>query len=522
MKKTKHFSIKQKLIKLTPFLGLIIFVLPAVWALFHPGFFVSDDGEWMIIRLTDFHRSIASGQIPVRWLARLNYEYGYPVVNFLYPGFLYLGEAIHLLGFNFVDSIKIILGLSLLFSGIFSYLWLARIFGRFPAFIGALFYIYAPYHLYDLYTRGSVGEILAIAVIPFCLWMIEKKNLPFLGLGYGFLIISHNTLVFLFTPILIIYMLLSRKPFLYAMRYTLCTILLGLGISAFFWLPALFDLKYTVFSNTLVINWQNAFFTAGHLRLLTWPGVLVFFLCLVFFKKMDKKTLLFWIIFPAAFVLMLPISKFLWQILPLNQIVQFSFRLLFLMIISGSFLSAFLLKQLNFRLRIIFGIVLAGLLFLFSANLIQPKSFFDKGEGFYTTNEDTTTVKAEYMPRWVKVPPSERPAQKVEILQGGGEIQNLIFNSKIGSFDLNLKEKSLVQINIIHFPGWQVWVDGKETAINYENEKGLMQLPLEKGNYRVTVKFSETPLRLFSDIITLFSLLVLGSLLVGRYVFPRK
>lgn len=501
---------------------LAVSFLPSVWSLFHPGFFLADDAEWMLVRLTDFHRSVASGQIPVRWLARINFEYGYPVANFLYPGFLYIGEIIHLLGFGFGDSIKIILGLSLVSSGIFSYLWLSKIFNRFSAIIGAIFYVYAPYHLYDVYRRGSVGEVLAMAFVPLCLWFAEKKKPVFVGLIYGLIIISHNTIAFLFTPILVLYLFTVYKTLPKGIRYSLYSLLYGLGVSAFFWIPAVFDLHYTVFQNTLVINWQSAFFSAKHVRLIDPATVIIFLLSIFFIKRIGEKIVLFWVVFPLSFFLTLPQSGFFWQILPLYQVVQFSFRFLFWTVLSGSFLVAFVLSEFPVRIRIVSGVVLAGLLFMFSLPFLTPQTFFDKGETFYTTNEDTTTVKGEYMPRWVKKIPTERPQRKIELVSGKGKIEDQLFNSRKGIFTFKAQEDSITQINVIYFPGWRARIDGKEVSINYGNERGLIQILIPRGEHKVSVEFSETPLRLFSDIISLLSLLFISFFILKRLLENAK
>src|ERR1700722_14282859 len=141
---------------------LLALSIPAVLPLFHHGFFQSDDGEWMIIRLSAFYQAMHDGQFPVRFLQRLNFGYGYPVAEFLYPGSFYLGVLLHIIRFGFVNSIKIIFGLSLVGSSLFTYLWLRKLFARFPSFVGALFTLYLPYHLYDVYKRGSVGEVFAL------------------------------------------------------------------------------------------------------------------------------------------------------------------------------------------------------------------------------------------------------------------------------------------------------------------------------------------------------------------------
>src|SRR3989344_8938078 len=62
---------------------LIFVSLIALWPFFRKGFYTSHDGEWMIIRFTAFHQTLAAGQFPVRFVDRLNNNYGYPVLNFL-------------------------------------------------------------------------------------------------------------------------------------------------------------------------------------------------------------------------------------------------------------------------------------------------------------------------------------------------------------------------------------------------------------------------------------------------------
>lgn len=155
---------------------LIILIIPSIWYLFLPGFIKTDDGGWMIIRFSAFYQVLRDGQIPVRFLSRLNYGYGYPVANFLYPGFMYIGAPLKASGLSFINVIKIISGVSFILSGVFTFLWLRKIFDKWEAFFAGLFYVYMPYHLYDLTKRGSIGEVLALAAAPFIFWQIEEGN----------------------------------------------------------------------------------------------------------------------------------------------------------------------------------------------------------------------------------------------------------------------------------------------------------------------------------------------------------
>src|SRR3989338_2742945 len=167
---------KNLKIVLFPAIAVVLLILPGILGLMNPGFFLTDDGNWMVIRFSAFYEALKNGQFPVRFLFRLNNGYGYPVADFLYPLFMYIGIPIHILGFNFVNTIKIILGLSLIFSSFFCFLWLKKKFDNFSSLVGSTLYLYFPYHLWDVYKRGSVGEVLALAIVPFIFWQIERNS----------------------------------------------------------------------------------------------------------------------------------------------------------------------------------------------------------------------------------------------------------------------------------------------------------------------------------------------------------
>mgnify|MGYP001620119732 CR=1 FL=1 len=468
----------------------------------------------MIIRFSAFYQSLADGQFPVRFLGRLNHEYGYPVANFLYPGFMYLGIPIHVLGSGFVDTIKIIFGLSMVGSAIFCYLWLSRSFDKLSSFIGALFYLYTPYHLFDLYKRGSVGEILALAVLPFILWQIERKSFFWVSIAIAFLIISHNTLAILFLPIIIIYKLIDlllKENKKYIILNTLYLILISLGLSAFFWIPAFFELQYTVFSQTQVSDFNTYFADINVIGIST---IFVLFLTAVFmitsiikFKK-HRLTLLLFIIGLVSVFFSSSISTVLWSILPVS-FIQFPFRFLSLAIVCISFLIACIISTSPNKLKIPITALSLIILSISAQPFIAPLKFFDKGDVYYSTNEATTTVQDEYMPKWVKQKPIERFKEKVEVVGEIGRVNNISYNSKKIAFDVLADENTKVRLNTIYYPGWNVLVNGQKSEIDYSNDKGVMELELPKGENKVELKFSETPLRETSNIISILSLLAI-------------
>lgn len=498
---------------------VLIFSLVAALPLFHNGFFVTDDGEWMIIRLSAFYQALADGQFPVRFLHRLNFDFGYPVATFLYPGFMYAGVVFHLLKIGFVETIKIILGLSLLGTTLFTYFWLAKLYHkRLPAVVGAFTSLYLPYHFYDVYTRGSVGEIFSFVWIPFILWMVEKKNTFFVTLGIFLLLLSHNTIALLFIPLLFIYSLLRK---IISTKDLLVSFFLGISAAAFFLVPVLFELPLTRFSQILVSNPLQYFADIN----LIGPATLVILLfSLVLFVSRNKfptghkKLVVFFLVvtFLSCFFSS-SLSTIFWQFIP-STFIQFPFRLLSYLIISLAFLTAFIAYEMHNiwkRIVVIGGVI--AILFWSSLPFMNPTLYTNKGEGYYVTNDASTTVQDEYLPNWVKEKVFQRPTTKVQILKGEGAIRNIVSDNKLITFNIDNKETTKVRINTIYWPGWKAYIDNEKTLLSYNNPQGVMEFDVPKGSHAIRVVFGETPLRLVGDCISLFSLLILVIITVRKY-----
>ena len=502
---------------------LLLVSIPALSPLFHKGFFESDDGEWMVIRFSAFYQELRNGQFPVRYLTRLNHEYGYPVANFLYPGFMYIAVVPKVLGFGFVDAIKIVFGASLVFSCICTYLWLSKLFDRFSSLVGAIVYLYAPYHLFDVYKRGSVGEVLGLAVIPFILWQLESKSVFWTACGLAFLLISHNTLAALFLPVILFYMLLdfvidSKNKKILIYQYS-SILLFGLGIAAFFWIPAIVDLQYTIFSQTSVANWREYFAQESLIGIST--VVTILFVCILFFTKKltiakHRLTILLLSVGIVSLFFAHPVSTPLWSIIPVS-FIQFPFRFLSVTILCVAFLIAVSLSVLSKKLQMICAVSIVLITLMQARSFIQPSTYIDKGEGFYTTNMDTTTVKKEYMPKWVLTTPIEKAKEKATVVDG--EILYTKQKTNALEFSVNAPKDTTVLVNTIFFPGWYATLNQKVIPISYNNPKGLITIAVPQGKHSVFVGFSETGIRMFSNVLSLISSAMLVIFSMKRRVF---
>src|SRR4030042_3352281 len=126
--------------------------------LFQPGFYTSHDGTHQVVRLYYFDKLIREGQIPPRWVGDLLNGYGYPLFIFSYQLPWLLAEPLHLLGFSIFDSIKLTFVIGFALSGITMYLFQKHIFGRVPAVVGTVIYLFAPYRFSNIFVRAAIGD----------------------------------------------------------------------------------------------------------------------------------------------------------------------------------------------------------------------------------------------------------------------------------------------------------------------------------------------------------------------------
>lgn len=489
--------------------GLFVASLIVLLPLLKSGFYTSDDGEWMVIRLSAFYQSLAEGQFPVRFLGRLNNSYGYPVANFLYPGFLYIGSFLHLIGFSFVDSIKIILAGSVVGSALFLFAWLKRQMSIFASFIGSLSFLLAPYLTFDLYTRGSVGEILAFLPASMALFSLEARNRWLFPFAIGFLIVSHNSLALLFLLLIVSYILFFRKA------EFIWPLILGLGLASFFWMPAIFERRLVLF-DTVAVSDPFQYLVGGKFLYLAGSAFVLGFLILLFSKRKGFKAMYFLSVFFVSLILTFPFTSSVWTLKPFVQLFQFPYRMLSVGVLVGPWIIAKTVELHKKRGLMLAGAYsILGIIPLFLS--ISRVRYIERQEGYYTTNEATTTVANEYMPRWVEDVPTQRSPNRIELHSGAATVLLTYITSQRLVAQIDAREKSVLQINSIYYPGWGVTVDGQRVPIDYQNNQGLMRVSVSTGQHILRTEFRETVPRFLADLASLvsFSLYIL-------YVVRRK
>lgn len=515
---------------------IILLSLVALWPFFKKGFFESHDGTWWVIRFSAFHQALRSGQFPVRFVDRLNNNYGYPVFNFTYPLPFYLAEIPKVLGLSFVSSIKVVFVISTLLSTLAMFWALSQKFAIVASLAGSLVYLYIPYRFLDLYVRGSIGENLALAVAPLvlgCIFKMSKKEThfaPLLSFSLGLLILSHNILALLFLPTFLVFALILVKSKI----KIILSFLSGLLIATFFWLPAIYDLqfvrisqfKYVDVKEHLVNPYQLLYSSWGYGAkpqeiggLSTQMGLLptaILIICLyLMIKTKERQKMIYTAVFSVliSLVLMTKYSLLFWEYLPISQFVQFPWRLLALVIFMIAIICAYIVDKTRKK-----NIAAALIIFAsFTSTILytKPASFTNMPDSFYSTNESTTAVWDEYMPLWVKDAPKDRARGKIEVSDASVE-QQVIKAAKYQAV-IDARKDTNVVVNTIYFPGWQAKVDGKSQPINYQNNFGLITFKLPKGIHQVIIEYKNSGIHLFSEIISIISVIAVSAYFIVQW-----
>jgi len=414
--------------------GLFIVLILSFWAVkpfFIPGFFPMHDNT-QVARVFEMGKMLKEGMFPVRFVPDLGYGYGYPIFNFYAPLAYYIGGVFMLLGFDALLATKIMMGLGALLSGIFMYMLARKFFGELGGIVSGIFYIYAPYHAVDIYVRGDVTEFWAYAFIPLMLLGLYKRSLLIGSIGFAGIILSHNLTALMVVPFLLIAILLycyiaPKGKKLLILYHSSLILFLGLAVSAFYWIPALLEIK-----NTNVLSqigggadfrdhfvciqqlWSSPWGFGGSTKgcidgLSLMIGKLHIFsifsaiLVLIYIKFKHKcfNDIYYLSIFSIAgflisIFLMLEVSKFIWQAIPLMAFFQYPWRFLILTSFFSSFLSGFtiwFLKKTAVNSHFNTLMYYSTTIFVFSLLFFNIK-FFVPQTIFPTTSKDYTNERA--------------------------------------------------------------------------------------------------------------------------------
>lgn len=538
-------------------MALMILLWLSWWSIkpfFVEGFFPMHD-DTQVGRVVAMGRALRVGQFPVRWVADLGYGYGYPLFNFYGPLPYYVGGFAYLFGFNGLVATKIMFVVGIVLAQLAMYALAASIFGVSGGLIAGAFYLFAPYHAVQIYVRGAVGEFWTLVFLPVLalgLWLVSSRSRPTMGVIIGALalagvITTHTILGYVLTLFAVTALLtywpvakisrlhISLKPYI-------STVLLGLGLSAFFWLPAISEMRFTSVASQIgssadyrlhfvCLNqlWNSPWgfggsapgcldgmsFKLGKLHILIALITMIFwFLRCRFRSKRVSLPLLavFWMTITSVFLL-LQSSEWLWKLIPFSAYIQYPWRFLAFAIYGLSFLSGgIVLVWKNKLLRwLSTGALIIGVVMI-NSKWFVPQYIYQRSAADFESEDElkfrVSRISDEYLPPEIERPLyTEAVVPKTIDSDDGLKINQEVDTGIYARYLINANQGREIRINRAYFPGWQYLVNGKE--IKPRLQQGLPYLKVPDGENVVELLFRNTPVRTIANMISLVSIGVL-------------
>ncbi len=531
---------------------LFVLSLLPLYDLTHPGLPVTHDGQDHVIRIANFYQNLTEGNIIPRWSSNVNYRFGHPVLMFFYPLPYYVASLFHFFGLSLIDSTKIVFALAYVLSGYAMYLFIKSLLNKEAGFVAAMLYLFAPYRFVDFYVRGAIGEHVAFLFPPLVLYFLlrlykKQTYWSFLGgvLSIAGLILSHNAMSLMFLPLILFFgcFLLWKAKFQRKLLFQFLALLtLGFGVSAFFWFPAMFEAKYTLRTIVTAGEYAKRFIDPFALFAGPWSyggsgelsvqiGLVQIALAvaaalfLLSSRKKHREQFLFMLALLTyslgAIFLMLPASDFIWRHISILQSFQFPWRFLSVIVFTTAVLGALFFHTLPKKITPLFLVGIVIILLLTTYTFWKAKDFLIESDSFFTRVQRTTTNDTgESSPIWSVRFMETKPKAAIEVIDGKAEVRKLERNITKHSYEITTDSRARIRENTLYFPGWQVLIDGTPVSIEFQDprSRGLITFFVERGKHTVSLVFSETKLRHFADILSLFSTLVL----VLLYFIPKK
>jgi hypothetical protein len=238
---------------------ILLFILPLLAPLLRPTLPVTHDGHHHIFRLYALDGTLRGGAFWPRWLPQMAFGYGFPIFNFYAPLVYYIGEWFHVFGLGFLNTFRLLIALGFILPAWAFYAFGRTQFSRLGAFIGALVYTYATYHVGDGYVRAALPEHWAFLYPPLILLamnQIGRRRSSLWPVAGGLLLaaffLTHNLSVILFSPVFLVYaigwLVAERRQHTSWKQSALIGYLLmaglGVGLTAFFTLPGALEIKH--------------------------------------------------------------------------------------------------------------------------------------------------------------------------------------------------------------------------------------------------------------------------------------
>ncbi len=545
--------------------------------------FYGDDSISNVVLFKQFSQQFRSGELYPRWLQQLNGGLGNPTAFYYAPVGYWITSLLDLASdHSGWKQLGWSAALAVIGSGLGTYLWLRKSLPPNPALLASLVYLIAPYHLnIDLYHRAALAELWTFVWMPLVLWSIDlviarrRFGVVCLAVSYALLIMTHlpTTLIFSLVPVGYSLYVADTPVRLRSFITTVLGMTLGIGLASIYLLPAM-TMQQFIFHTTQGIaghyyfgNWFlfDALRWSGRWSEHFWAATAVAALgatafAIAWFGTIDqskKKIVFCFAVAICSFLMMTPLSKPVWELLPTLQKVQFPFRFNTVLSVSAAALAGFAFHNGTKRARLFLSSMIMLLMGIWLYSTIE-RAYYDYPVHHWDQNVVNWANKRlelmrdtdEFRPRWVvSIEEEELDDLLAHVGSTGGELnkvnvvegQATITVNKWLPREINLTVDSAsgatLNVSQFYFPGWAVRreqqaADGKGPqaadgrgqeagwrAVEPSKPGGLIRLATPAGRHRVSLQLLRRWPEAAGELISVGALVVVLVLLIAGRKF---
>lgn len=529
------------------------------YRLMRPGLFSMMD-DMHIFRLDQLDKCLKDGQVPCRLIKDGGMGYGYPLFNYYSPLTYGISEVFHLTGFSLINSLKITFALCHII-GIFGmYFFASLFFGTYGGFISAIVFLLAPYQATDSWVRGAIAESLAINLIPWVFYFLTKfinsKNKILLTFDFRLfgliislsaLLLSHNLTSLAIAPVLVIYSLVllfnNKNLNIKSILKLAVPVLISIGISSFFLLPALLEKKfvtvdtmtqgyfqYIIHFATLSQLFVSRFWGFGaslwgpiddmafSVGIIQWLIPLFAIIFLFFKRKKLKENFIFIILFSLVFLFSVFLthnkSTFIWKALPFMAFYQFPWRFLSIAIFASSFLAGSIILIINKKFQILTVVLISIITILLNFSYFKEDIWYPNLTDSQKLSPTEIVAQSgaglkDYWPKYSQNFPTSFVFDSPIIVQGEADFIKYYKKSNYSEAFFSVSTpKAIIKLPIVYFPNWELYIDNQKTDYQIDSDLGLIQFEVNQGSHHYELFLKNTPIRTIGNSISLISLVL--------------
>ncbi len=480
-----------------------------------------------------FSEQFWAGDLYPRWLINMNHGLG-SATFFLYPPLpayivAWLTPLTHPLN---LDSLRIMGFLSVFVSGLTAFVWLRASVNRSVALTVAILYMLVPYHLTgDFYRRTAWPENWAFAWMPLILYFTgeilkspdwrakgARRQLVGLSVAYALMILSHLISVAMFSLIPLALALLCSEPGnkLRSLKLVSAAMVLGVCLSAFYFLPAFFEFGrspasrftnyYPFLLSDNLISWRslalqrtNFIHTVSLIVVDTFSLVLVCGISLLAKRNLassTKKLTIFWVVVSTATVfLTITPSRAVWESLPkLHEILQYPWRLNILLCIATAALLAMFLSEPweNASWR---HWAATSILVLIVLTWVGSYALVCRLYATDVNPDNPSTMEDGWLPGWA-APGTDWPSAlaaslgpQAKFLSDGGDVQITSWEPRHIKIRTTSSSGGMVLIHQFYYPLWRAYSvsAGSSMDLKPAMPQGLLELQVPPGTQDIRI-----------------------------------